>query len=149
MRDILGALALLEAVAQCLDVRLEGGHVHLGDPLILRRNRLRQVGHRRDAGGHAPPQLRRDAAVQARGRSSEEGAASLAVQHHHQQRGSQMQHGKSGRADFGRLSTTRSPSGAISSGPPRKRTWRPKLGNLGHHAMLESKARNLLGGVRL
>ena len=29
------------------------------------------------------------------------------------------------------------------------RPWRPKLGNLGHHAMLESKARNLLGGVRL
>eukprot|EP00964_Phaeocystis_antarctica_P107610 scaffold72293_cov41-Phaeocystis_antarctica.AAC.3 len=95
VRDVLGALALLEAVAQRLDVRLEGGHVHLGDPLVLRRDRLRRrdVGERRDAEGHrCPPQLRRDAAVQPRGRRSEEAAAGLAVQHDHEQRGTQMHH---------------------------------------------------------
>ena len=89
--DVIGALAVREAVAQLLDIRLERGNVHLGDPLILGRDRLRR-GHRRDTDGHAVPQLRRDAAVHARGRRSEEAVSTLTVQQHHQQRGTQMQH---------------------------------------------------------
>ena len=89
--DVLVALALLEAVAQRLHIRLERGNVHLGDPLILGRDRLRRR-HRRDADGHAVPQLRRDAAVHARGRRSDEAASSLTVHQHRQQRGPQVQH---------------------------------------------------------